>query len=67
MVELLPGKFLNGHRASFVRSEGELFVVNVSGRERTISRDSWRSLHEQDVHAKDRVEYLDGGGERAIF
>lgn len=59
MAEILLGKLLDGQRASFVRLEGELFVVNVSGQERTISRDIWRSLPEQQVCAEDRAEYFD--------
>jgi len=64
VAEILLGKLLEGHRASFVRSEGEFFVVNVSGQERTISRDAWRSLPEQQVAeqqvgAEDRGEHLD--------
>jgi hypothetical protein len=59
VAEILLGKLLDGHRASFVRSEGEFFIVTVGGQERTISRDAWRSLPEQQVRAEDRAEYLD--------
>jgi hypothetical protein len=54
VAEILLAKLLDGHRASFVRSEGELFVVSVSGQERTISRKAWRLLPEQ----QERVEHL---------
>ena len=58
MSEILLSKLLNGDLASFVRSEGELFVVSVNGREQTISRDAWRLLPEQQVKPKDRVLHL---------
>lgn len=58
MAGILLAKLLDGELASFVRSDGELFVVSVSGRERTISRDAWRLLPEQQVQARDRVRYL---------
>jgi hypothetical protein len=59
LAEILLAKLLDGHRASFVRSEGELFVVNVSGHERTISRDAWRLLPEQQARAEDRLGHRD--------
>ena len=36
VAEILQAKLLDGHRTSFVRSKGELFVVGVRGEERTI-------------------------------
>jgi hypothetical protein len=54
---ILLAKFLEGHLASFVRSEGELFIVSVNGQERTISRDAWRLLPEQQAGAQDRVHH----------
>jgi hypothetical protein len=59
VAEILLAKHLNGELASFFRSDDELFVVNVNGQERTISRDAWRLLPEQQIEAKDRVHYLD--------
>jgi len=56
--EILLSKLLNGELASFVRSEGELFVVSVNGREQTVSREAWRLLPEQQVKPKDRVLHL---------
>jgi hypothetical protein len=55
---ILLNKLLDGHFASFVRSEGELFIVSMNGQERTISRDAWRLLPEQQAGAKDRVHHL---------
>jgi hypothetical protein len=52
---ILLAKVLEGHLASFVRSEGELFIVSVNGQERTISGDAWRLLPEQQAGAQDRV------------
>jgi len=44
---LLP-KLLDGHPATFERSEGlNDFVVRVNGVDRTISREAWRSLLDQ--------------------
>ena len=57
MVGILLAKLLDGQPACFVRSEGELFVVSVNGRERTISRDAWRLLPEQPVQERDRVRH----------
>jgi hypothetical protein len=51
---ILLAKLLDGHLASFVRSEGECFIVSVNGHERTISRDAWRLLPEQQAGAQDR-------------
>ena len=56
---ILLAKLLDGQLASFVRSEGELFIVRVNGEERAISREDWRLLPEQEVQEKDRVHYLD--------
>lgn len=58
VAEILLAKRLDGHLASFVRSEGEVFIVSVDGQERTISRDAWRLLPEQEVLEKDRVHHL---------
>jgi len=58
MVGILLAKLLDGQPACFVRSEGELFVVSVSGQERTISRDAWRLLPEQPAQERDRVPRL---------
>ena len=55
---ILLSKLLDGHLASFVRSEGELFIVRVNGQERTISRDAWRLLPEQQVQTRDRVHRI---------
>jgi hypothetical protein len=59
VAEILLGKLLDGHRASFVRSDGELFVVSVDGQERKISQDAWRLLPEQQVLAADRGGDMD--------
>ena len=37
---ILLAKLLDGHPASFVRSEGKLLIVSVNGQERPISRES---------------------------
>jgi hypothetical protein len=55
---ILLSKLLDGHLACFVRSEGELFIVRVNGQERTISRDAWRLLPEQQVQTRDRVHHI---------
>jgi hypothetical protein len=56
VVGVLLAKFFNGQVASFVRSEGELFVINVNGEEQTMSREIWRQLPEQRVQEKDRID-----------
>ena len=43
---ILLAKLLEGHSASFVRLEGDSFMVSVNGQERSISRAIWRSLPE---------------------
>ena len=58
MAGILLSKLLDGYFASFVRSEGELFIVSVNGQERTISRDAWRLLPEQPAGAHERVHHL---------
>jgi hypothetical protein len=58
VVGVLLAKLLDGHLASFVRSEGEVFIVNVNGQERTISRDVWRLLPEQQAPEHGRVHLL---------
>jgi len=55
---ILLAKLLDGHFASFVRAEGDFFVVNVNGQERTISRDAWRLLPEKQVQEQDRIHHL---------
>jgi hypothetical protein len=55
---VLLGKVLDGDLASFVRSEGELFIVSVKGQERAVSREAWRSRPEQQIREKDRVHHL---------
>jgi hypothetical protein len=54
----LLAKLLDGHLASFVRSEGDVFIVSVNGQERTILRDAWRLLPEQPARAQDRIHHL---------
>jgi hypothetical protein len=62
VVEILQAKLLGGHRASFIRSTGGLFVVGASGRERTIPgtrfHDAWRLLSTHQARAEDRFEHL---------
>jgi len=58
VAAILLAKLLDGHLASFVRSEGDFFIVSVNGQERTISRDAWRLLPEQETGAQDRVHHL---------
>lgn len=58
MAGILLAKIWDGDFASFVRSDGENFVVSVNGRERTISRDVWRLLPEQPAQEQDRVHHL---------
>jgi hypothetical protein len=58
MAGILLAKLLDGHLASFVRSEGEFFIVSVNAQEQTISRDAWRLLPEQQAGARDRVHHL---------
>ena len=55
---ILLAKLLDGQLACFVRAEGELFVVSVSGEERTVSREVWRLLPEQQAGQQDRVHHL---------
>ena len=43
---VLLAKLLEGQPASFVRLEGDSFIVSVNGHERLVSRDVWRSLPE---------------------
>jgi hypothetical protein len=43
---ILLAKLLEGQPASFVRHEGDSFIVSVNGQERMVSRDVWRSLPE---------------------
>jgi len=57
MAMVLLAKILEGQPASFVRSEGELFVIAVNGQERTVSRDLWRSLPEQVAQERDRSHH----------
>jgi hypothetical protein len=43
MAEILQAKLLDGHRTSFVRSNGELFVVGVRGAPGDLSvRPAWK-------------------------
>ena len=46
MAAILLAKLLEGQAASFVRLEGDTFIVTVNGQERSVSRDVWRSLPE---------------------
>jgi len=46
MTGVLLAKLLGGQAASFVRLEGEAFIVSVDGQEQSVSRDVWRSLPE---------------------
>ena len=57
MAGILLGKILDGHLARFVRAEGEFFIVSVEGEERTVSRELWKGLPEQQVQEKDRVDH----------
>ena len=59
MAGVLLGKVLDGRLASFVRAEGEVFIVSVDGQEKTVSRDFWRGLPEQQVLEEDRSRHLD--------
>jgi hypothetical protein len=52
---ILLKKLLDGDLASFVRSEGDLFIVAINDQERAVSRDTWRSLPEQQVQESDRT------------
>ena len=59
LAGVLLGKVLDGRLASFVRADGELFVISVDGQEKTVSRDLWRGLPEQKVAAdRDCVHHL---------
>jgi hypothetical protein len=58
LAGVLLGKVLDGRLASFVRAEGEVFIVSVDGQEKTVSRDFWRGLPEQRVEEGDRVHHL---------
>jgi len=49
MAEVLLTKLLEGNPASFVRLEGDAFIVSVDGQERLVSREVWRSLPELKV------------------
>jgi hypothetical protein len=55
VTEILLQKLLNGQLASFVRAEGEAFIVSVNGQELAISREVWWRLPEQTVEEKDRI------------
>lgn len=66
MAGILLAKFLDGDLASFVRSEGEFFVVSVNGEERTISREIWRLLPEQQIREQDRVHHPDHRRDRGL-
>ena len=55
MAGILLAKLWRGRPASFVRSDGELFIVSVDGEERTISREVWRLLPEQEFGKQDRI------------
>jgi hypothetical protein len=52
VATVLLAKLLQGYAATFVRSEGEHFVVSVNGQERTISREAWRSLPDDTARAQ---------------
>ena len=58
LAGVLLGKVLDGRLASFVRADGELFVISVDGQEKTVSRDLWRGLPEQQVADRDCVHHL---------
>jgi hypothetical protein len=53
LAAILLGKVLDGHLASFVRADGDVFIVSVDGQEQAISRDLWRGLPEQQVQEKE--------------
>jgi hypothetical protein len=57
----LEAKRLDGHLASFLRAEGELFIVSVNGTERMISQGVWRLLPEQEVPEPDLLHHLQHG------
>jgi len=59
LAAILLGKVLDGHLASFVRADGDVFIVSVDGQERTVSRELWRGLPDQKVQERDRVHHLD--------
>jgi hypothetical protein len=59
LADVLLSKVLDGRLASFVRAEGEFFIVSVDGQERAVSRDLWRRLSEQQVGEVDRFHHLD--------
>ena len=54
MTGIFLAKLWDGQVASFVRSDGELLIVSVAGRERKISRDAWRRLPEQHDRGRHR-------------
>jgi hypothetical protein len=56
---VLLAKLLEGHPASFVRLEGDAFIVSVNGQERSVSRDVWRSLSELEGQRQGRLHHLD--------
>jgi hypothetical protein len=59
LAAILLGKVLDGHLASFVRADGDVFIVSVDGQKQAVSRDLWRGLPEQQVQEKDRVHHFD--------
>jgi len=54
VAEVLLAKILDGRPASFVRMQGDGFVVSVDGRERMISRALWRRLPDLEVEGRGR-------------
>jgi hypothetical protein len=60
---ILLKKLLDGDLASFVRSEGDLFIVTINGQERAVSRDMWRLLPEQHVQETESARHRHGHGD----
>jgi hypothetical protein len=56
MTGVLLAKLLGGQPASFVRLEGDAFIVSVDGQHQTVSREVWRSLPE--LEGKRQAEHL---------
>jgi hypothetical protein len=54
--QLFLAKELNGEVATFLRFDGETFIVQVNGVERSIPRDVWRELPERRIdHDRDQA------------
>ena len=56
MAEILLRKLINGQPASFLRAEGEAFIVSIDGHEVAISREVWRTLPEQKLEEKEHIQ-----------